>query len=160
MGKRGPQKQPTKLRILRGNPAKRSLPKGEPKPPELTDMQPPDELTNDARRVWFANLPSLKAIGVATAADRDAFFNYCVNEGLVIEASRMIKQQGAVYWADTKNGCIQMRSQWVNIHNQASALAKQYAALFGFTPPSRIDLATGNDDHEDEFSAWKKGAKK
>ena len=160
MGKRGPQKQPTKLRILRGNPAKRSLPKGEPQPAELVDMEPPDELCDDGKRIWFAALPSLKLMGVATAADRDMFTNYCMAQAAAIDAARHLKAEGRVYWAETKNGSIQMKSAWVGIQNQALALAKQYAALFGFSPPARIDLALGADEKEDEFSKWKKGAKK
>lgn len=161
MGKRGPQKQPTKLRILRGNPGRRKLPKGEPQPPELHDMEPPPDISDDAKAVWFSRLPSLKQMGVATEADRDMFTNYCIAQGAVVNAERMIKAEGAVYWTVTKSGRMQMRSQWVSIRRENMALAKQYAALFGFSPPSRIDLATGKDEPDDEFTQWqnKRGKK-
>ncbi len=42
--------KPTALKLLQGNPGKRPLPKGEPRPP--VGCEPPANLTKRARGVW------------------------------------------------------------------------------------------------------------
>ena len=53
MGKRGPRKTPTALRLLRGNPSGRKIPANEPAPAPLSEhVQAPDWLDEPARREW------------------------------------------------------------------------------------------------------------
>jgi hypothetical protein len=50
MGRRGPPPQPTKLRLLSGDPGKRPLPRAEPQPIGLP--QKPDFVTGSASEAW------------------------------------------------------------------------------------------------------------
>ena len=83
MGLRGPKPQPTRLRLLRGNPGKRPLPKDEPQPrrvmpPGITPTRdeiaaeafmPPGPADEGALKVWRYLVEITSRMGVLTEAD-------------------------------------------------------------------------------------------
>ena len=72
---RGRPRTPTALRILRGNPGHRTLPKGEPQP--KAGAHPPPWLSVAARKEWDRLAPMLERLGVLTEADADALGQLC-----------------------------------------------------------------------------------
>ena len=70
---KGPNPTPTAIRILRGNPGRRALPKDEPKPEAARSLDPPAWLDDAARAEWIDKAGMLDRLGLLTEADLDAF---------------------------------------------------------------------------------------
>jgi len=123
---------PTKLRVMRGNPAKRPLPVGEPAPAQLEQLpEPPAILGTAAEREWRRLAPELMRLGLLTVVDLAMFTGYCQTFGRWYEAEEMIKQSGTPAF-------------WLRIAESASKEMRQYASEFGLSPASRTRL-TGID---------------
>ena len=75
MGKRGPKKKPTALRVFEGNPSKRPIPENEPQPEGIAKK--PDDLGPIASQTWDQTAAVLGPINLLTAADEHAFITYC-----------------------------------------------------------------------------------
>src|SRR4051812_47324961 len=93
MGRRGPQPQPTALKIERGNPGQRRLNHDEPELATAT-AKPPTGLRGRARREWIRLADELISKGVLTVGDMHAFEEYCRLVGEVDEYERMIQKKG------------------------------------------------------------------
>lgn len=76
MGKRGPKKTPTRLRLLRGDPRKEGQHADEPMPP-VGIVTPPEWVTGKALDKWNEVAPILTAMGVLTTADVEPLARYC-----------------------------------------------------------------------------------
>ena len=91
MGLRGPKTQPTPLRIIRGNPGKRALPKDEPKP---RDQKPyrPEYISNDATALqeWERLSEILTHMRVLTEADYIMLASICVTYATMVKAQKAI----------------------------------------------------------------------
>ena len=72
----GRKPRPTHLKILEGNPGKRSLTKNEPKPRPVNPTQP-DWLLREAKAEWRRVVPELERMGLLTTVDRAALATYC-----------------------------------------------------------------------------------
>jgi P27 family predicted phage terminase small subunit len=77
MGRRGPPRKPTELKLLQGNPGKHALPLNEPKPKKLTDAKPPRYLNKDARAIFIREAKKLTPLGLMSEIDINAFARYC-----------------------------------------------------------------------------------
>lgn len=148
MGKRGTKPQPTRLKLLRGNPGKRPLNEREPQPKGRLPACP-QYLTGAARTAYARFGKQLTACGVATAMDAVALEGLCASYALYLEALAKVIEHGPVwmekgqskipkfayspYWA-VKN------REWQNV----------WAVLreFGMTPSSRtaIEIDEGADE--------------
>ena len=74
---RGRKPKPTTLKILEGNPGKRSLNEHEPQvQAEIPEC--PEFLDDEARAEWFRMAKVLQDMGLLTQADRAALAAYCV----------------------------------------------------------------------------------
>jgi P27 family predicted phage terminase small subunit len=69
-------KVPTPLRLLRGNPSKRPLPIGEPRPAQVEPPMPAG-LDPIARTEWRRLAPRFVELGILTEADGMAFGELC-----------------------------------------------------------------------------------
>src|SRR5262245_20729473 len=86
---RGRKPEPTAMRRLRGNPGKRPLPVGEPKPsPDLP--VPPAFLGDLARFEWERVVYELHRIGIVTGVDQTVLAAYCTVYQLWREAEASI----------------------------------------------------------------------
>jgi phage terminase small subunit len=74
MGKRGPAKTPTAIKIARGT--RRAVPANEPQPP-TTGVVMPAHLGDVAAARWRQLLPMLQSVRVMTQADIEALARYC-----------------------------------------------------------------------------------
>lgn len=86
MARKGPPPTPTKLRVLRGNPGKRSLPKNEPQP-EVATPDPPTWLDGEGLVEWRRITPELEKLGLLSRIDLAALVLYCQAWGELAEAS-------------------------------------------------------------------------
>jgi len=73
----GPRRQPTALRVLRGNPGKRKINRAEPAPGPLTINCPKVLSDPSARAEWRRIAPGMIASGQVTTIDRATLIGYC-----------------------------------------------------------------------------------
>ena len=142
MGLRGPAKQPTHVRLMRGDPSKEGTPKGEPEPPEDFDG-PPESLDGLALDKWHETVPKLKEMGVFTQADRHTWERYCIEYALWRKSVESVKKYGDVMRFPAKKKGDQ---PYMQVSPFASQMMKYAASLlrteqqFGLTPSSRSQV--------------------
>ena len=156
MGKRGPPKQPTVLRLLRGNLSKRKINEREPKP-DADQIVPPEYLAGASLAKWNQVLPGLIATGVITNADVETLARYCTMYEAWLQCLRQVRRAGDWFAVYDKTG------KMVNAKSTPSALmvVKLAASMlrieqeFGLTPSARSGIvgtqAKQRDDMQDFF---------
>lgn len=133
MGQRGPVKEPTALKIRKGNPGKHALPAHEPHP-DATQPEAPDYLDDHAKEFWDKYAEQLNELGVLTQADGEAFAQCCQQYSL---CRQLEKEEG-----DTSlRRLLQARRELF-----------VYLREFGLTPSSRsrLDVSRTNQDIDSE----------
>lgn len=140
MGQRGPQKNPTQLEVLRGNPGRRELNQNEPKF-EIEDEvpKPPPYLSTYAKKEWKRLAPIVYKIGLLTKADYSAFAAYCQNYHRWIEAEKIIRANKTLTFKD-ENGNSKAIPE-IKIANEAMQNMLKFAKEFGLTPASRTSVS-------------------
>jgi P27 family predicted phage terminase small subunit len=128
---RGRKPKPTHLRLIEGNAGHRPLNVDEPIP-EGDLALPPAWFSPAQRLVWDGVIRDAPA-GLLRRLDAGTVEVYCVAKELHSQAAQKISEFGAVV---TVNG-MPMRSPYVSIQNQQSAVLLKCAAELGFTPSSR-----------------------
>jgi len=143
MGKRGPPPKPTALRILEGNPSRRDLPEGEPKPTGKAEC--PAWLPTNAKQIWAATAPRCEAMGVLSSADTDQFASYCVAVATARDMAVDCEANGLV--EDTARG--RQKRPEAMLMMDAQRLAMQLGSRFGLTPSDRtkINIDKTNDSN-------------
>lgn len=155
MGRRGPPPQPTKLRVLHGNPGKRPLNKQEPQP-KRGRPSCPRWLTGEARKEWKRVVPELERLGLLTIVDRTALATYCQAWARYVEAEAMITRYGSILKSE-KSDYIQV-SPYATISKQNALLVKAFCQEFGLTPASRTRIAAPKAAPEsDAVEEWLRG---
>src|SRR5262245_47313643 len=89
------RKTPTHLRLLRGNPGKRSI---KPEPEPAVPDEPPDPpafLSEDAVNEWWRVAPELHALGLLTALDIGPLGAYCQAYAHWMMAERVLAKMAA-----------------------------------------------------------------
>jgi P27 family predicted phage terminase small subunit len=135
MGRRGPAKKPTALRMLHGD-EKRFINDNEPQPREGVPEVPPD-LSPGARAVWDYVVPELDAMDLAKRPDRDQLAAYC-------EAVYAHRRAAALIGAT--DVVIEDRDHQPRTHpafrvmTQAGRTMLIFAREFGLTPASRVQF--------------------
>lgn len=143
----GRPKKPTNLKILEGNPGKRDLNAGEPKPKPVAPERP-SWITGAARKEWERLAPELENMGLLTSFDMAAFAAYCQAYAVWQEAER--KARGVRRVTETPNGFAQA-SAWETIAKQRFRDMMAAAKEFGFTPVSRTKVSVPKQAKENEF---------
>lgn len=139
---RGRKPKPTALKLAEGNPGKRKINRGEPKPDGAAPACP-RHLKGEARKEWVRLVPELEKIGLMTKVDLAAMACYCESWGLYLQALAAMarpakKGGGAVTVTDKGN---QIQSPWLAIANRQKALIRSFLAEFGLTPATRSRLS-------------------
>lgn len=158
MGKRGPRKQPTKLRLMRGDPSKEGPHANEPVPPAGAVL-PPAWVTGQARQKWDAVVPILESMGLITPADVDAIARYCV-----------MYEQWLKYLEQMRRGLdvLVMRDESGKVkYMQSTPAATMFVKLaqsllrieqeYGLTPSSRAGLEVTRGEVKDTLQAFIEG---
>ena len=135
---RGRRPKPTRLKALTGNPGKRPLNAGEPRP-EIAIPECPAELGPVARREWERLAGELAALRMITALDRAALAAYCGAYAMWLEATEAIQKYGTM--VKSPSG-YPVQSPYVSIANRQAEIMMRIASEFGFTPASRSRIAT------------------
>lgn len=127
MGKRGPQPQPTALKLERGTPGHRPLNNAEPDLPAPKGVAPPKGMKGRARTEWIRLAADLVSRGVLTVGDMHAFEEYCTLVGEVDHYEKeMVHNRTAAHTLGYANYLLKLRTQ-----------LRQQAAHLGLTPSSR-----------------------
>jgi P27 family predicted phage terminase small subunit len=138
MARRGPPPQPTTLRLLKGNPGKRSINTREPRPPTATPPCP-RWLSREAKRAWRETVPVLKGMRILTRIDRDALAAYCQTYARWKAAELFLDQHGEVYPLRDEKGNVRCMQQFpqVSIARGSLQILRSYQQEFGMTPSAR-----------------------
>jgi P27 family predicted phage terminase small subunit len=148
----GRRPTPTNLRVLRGNPGHRPVPK-EPKPTKLAQCpDPPAFLEDYAAEEWNLVAPELHSLGLLTTVDKASLAAYCYNYGQWRTAAEALKKMAAndlvFHGLLVKRESAVVQNPLVYIARKAAAEMVRYAAEFGFTPAARSRIAAGVDNQE------------
>lgn len=145
MGARGPAAKPTRIRELQGNPGKRKLPKGEPRP-SVKDRVPsaPRWLSKEAKGEWRRIAPLLHRTGLLTEVDGVALGMMCEALAVYHQAKEAMGGEGLIVVSDKGNS---YQHPALGIMNSARADVLRWAREFGMTPAarSRISLEGGGE---------------
>ncbi len=148
----GPVPQPTKLKMLRGNPGKRPLPRGEPHPSPCVPTRPA-WLLPEAKREWNRIVPELHRLGLLTVIDRAELAAYCQCWAMYVEAVLDIREHGTTF--ETQTGYQGPRpSVAIMVKMLDKVLA--FAARFGLSPADRSRIDLPMLEEEDEFTTFLK----
>jgi P27 family predicted phage terminase small subunit len=120
------RKEPTTLKLLRGNPGKKKL--GPPEPaPDIGIPKIPRHLTRTARKEWRRIVPLLFENGLVTLIDMAALAGYCQSFARMEELETLA--------TDTNDPT--MKLAILRAARQQAVLYKTFAVEFGMTPGSR-----------------------
>jgi P27 family predicted phage terminase small subunit len=151
---RGRRPTPTALKIVKGNPGKRPLPRDEPQPSPDTLARPPRHLDRVAAAEWRRLSREFAALEMLTALDRGSL------ELLVTAWSRWRRAEGKVAELGeviaTTNGIL-VTNPWLTISNRAHEQYRKLAPEFGMTPAARPRLGQplgGAKPRSDEFDEF------
>ncbi len=150
--KPGTKPKPTHLKLVTGNPGKRTLNRKEAKT-KAAIPAPPQHLTTDAVVEWNRVATDLYNLGILSDIDRAALAAYAQAYGRWVQAERAIARMaekdlltGGLMIKTSNGNAIQ--NPLVGTANKAAADMMRYAAEFGMTPSarSRISADTSSQD--------------
>jgi len=141
----GRRPKPTHLKLLQGNPGKRSLNSREAQPPVVLPP-PPDHLSEPAKQEWQRMGEQLVKLGLLTAIDRSAFAAYCVVWARWIDAEQALKATGPVVRSPSG---YPMLSPFYTVANQSLGQMRAYLTEFGMTPSSRSRTSVAGQEKAD-----------
>jgi P27 family predicted phage terminase small subunit len=136
----GRRPEPTRLKLIKGNPGKKALNLNEPELPAGIP-EPPVELCSRARKEWvvFANI--IDSMGVMTIGDGHALARMCEIYAELIRVEQYLRDEGCVVESVTRDGGILYRARpEVGIRSDCETKFKAYLQEFGLTPSSRTKI--------------------
>lgn len=160
----GPSAEPTKLKILKGNPGHRPLNRFEPQPSTgIPDA--PGWLTPYAREVWDQDAPILLAMRVMSKADWVVFALYCTAVSQVRAAEEGMHEV-ATLTGSAAMGMLEpmatgdghRRSPLYTMSLESGKAALRYAVELGMTPSARTKIQTlQTDEPESDLQELMRG---
>lgn len=148
---RGRKPKPTALRIVQGNPGKRSLPKAEAKP-QVGLPNPPEHLTAEAKREWWRMGRRLVRLGLMTEIDKAALAVYSQAWARWAETEAKIREVDALMPGAQFN---KERRHFVKQAAEAMRDLMRYLVEFGMTPSSRSRVHASKPAEEtDPVEKW------
>jgi P27 family predicted phage terminase small subunit len=155
---RGRKPQPTKLKILTGNPGHRRLNANEPIIP--TDLPAcPDHLDTEAKTKWASVTAVLGTSGLLTQADGDTLAAYCQCWSDWVNARVRVSQLGLML-VSKETGQL-YPNPYLHVANRAMREMTRLAAELGLTASSRSRLQPDpSKTNADPFQAFLNRAKK
>jgi P27 family predicted phage terminase small subunit len=139
----GRRKQPTALKLLRGNPGKRRLaPEQEPTPPapdKTFDIPPPELDGNDrARAEWQRLAPLLRSCGLVSQAERSSLTALCLEWATYLDAQAVLQQARTHEGGDGRK---KKTSMYRAIADRALSNCHWLWSELGLTPSGRAKVA-------------------
>ncbi len=150
MGKRGPKKKPTALRVFEGNPGHLPINENEPKP-EGKAVKPAD-LGSIASKCWDESAAILEPLNLLTNADTNAFMSYCHAWEDYTIARSDVEKHGA-YCID-QNGKSILSAPYRRML-AAFERVRRLQSEFGMTPAARTGLSVSSQAGKDNLDDFK-----
>lgn len=145
MAQSGRKPKPTAVKMLEGNPGKRSLNSQEPKPAKKAPRCP-SWLEDEAKKEWKRMARQMEQLGVLTEIDMAAFAGYCQAYARWKEAEEYISENGTVMKAPS--GYCQQVPQ-VSIAQTYLKIMNRFCEQFGLTPSSRSRIVAENGEDKE-----------
>jgi P27 family predicted phage terminase small subunit len=148
MGLRGPKPQATVIKLLRGNPGRRTLDLSDGVHPVVAVPDAPRHLSKEARKEWRRITVELEELGLISRMDRAALAIYCQTWGRLVlaeealEAKRRAAEAAgedvatAVLMWQTPTGFMR-ESTLLRIVSKLQQECDRYLASFGMSPSYR-----------------------
>lgn len=139
MTKRGPKPTPTALKRLAGNPGKRKLRRGEPRPGQakVRKRRMPRGLSDGAKRLWRMLAGDLVELNLLTDVDVPAFMLMAEHFGIAKEAARVVADEGLQTIDEHK---CKRKHPLLQVLRDNSTAFRMYATEFGLTPSCRARM--------------------
>ena len=146
MGRRGPRPKPTALKILEGNPGRRTLrsepqaPRGEPPMPTWLDAE--------GRAEWRRLCDSLALLGLLCTTDRGCLAILCDLWSESVRLTKRLRRMPVAESGGVRAG---------RIASQLRTSMQMYVKIareFGLTPAARIGLPVGAAPAADNFEQF------
>ena len=138
----GRRPQPTRLKILRGNPGRRRLNPTEPQPPPVTDAFdiPAPEVAHDllAAAEWARVVPILRICGLASQAERSALIALCQQWSRYLEAQSKVRELGMIV---KRPDGVPMVNPYLAVADRALGHCHKLWTELGLTPSGRARLS-------------------
>ena len=131
----GRKPKPTHLKLIEGNPGKRSLPQSEPVPREAFPVKP-KFARPAASECWDRVVVELEAMRILASVDRDALQVYCEAYGTWLVANRRAARSLLVNRGSKSNPVWVSNPAW-RIARDAASLMLRIGEAFGLTPSAR-----------------------
>jgi P27 family predicted phage terminase small subunit len=154
MGKRGPKRIPTVLKVLHGNPGKRPTPVDEPE--GVGDLSAPPAYMDEEQRAQWHYALNRAPPGLLTGTDRDIFaawVNACVEYQKAVLEVRKLGQVVKTGVVTDKNGNTSggnaIQNPYLSIMNRQAMLMSRFGAELGFSPAARASLGSAAPDFGD-----------
>ncbi|MGE6445053.1 phage terminase small subunit P27 family [Pseudomonas bubulae] len=147
---RGRKPKPTAKKELAGNPGKRALNKSEPQFSKITNVDPPDWLSDRASTMWKMIVPELLRENVVALTDLHNVEAFCVAYDNWRSAQESITQHGIVVAGATGGP---MKNPALTAANETMRQMVTFGSMLGLDPASRTRLIGGNKEKEtNEFA--------
>ena len=158
MARPGRKPEPTTLKLLRGNPGKRPINKGEPKL-AATVLRPPAHLDAVAKTEWRRVAKMLAESVKTTALDRAVLTCYCEWWSQLVRLSTELRKVGPIIVSKTTKQ--PYMSPWLAGMAMASKQVERFAGELGMSPSSRSRIDVGGPgDAGDELDDFNKEPKR
>ena len=150
MARTGPKPQPPALKLLRGNPGGRPVPKTVKA--EAVVPRCPSWLTPLARKEWRRATRELAKVGLMTRLDMALLASYCEAVAQVIACTEYIEAQGGI------SKYLEGRNSQTAMHLTAMRAAQQFIRSvgpeFGMSPSSRGRIEIPEARERNEHLDW------
>jgi P27 family predicted phage terminase small subunit len=136
----GRKRQPTALKLLKGNPGKRPLPAHEPKPPASKRPRASAHLCDEAKKEFSRVAKILAPLGLLTSADQRALEIYAETYAQWKDATEHVNETGLVIRSPSN---FPIQNPYLAIANAAAKRMQALLCEFGMTPSSRSKFDLG-----------------
>lgn len=148
---RGRKPKPTAKKELAGNPGKRALNKAEPNFSTITNVDPPDWLSERAATMWKMLVPELLRENVIALTDLHNVEAFCTAYSNWRMAQEAVDQFGPV--VESSQGS-PMKNPALTAANEAMRQIVTFGSMLGLDPASRTRIIGGNKQKStNEFAA-------
>ena len=142
-----PIRRPTRLRLAEGA-APSKVNNAEPIAPD-EQLNPPYVLDDDTAEVWAYTVRQLDHMRIASSADRDALYAYCVAVVANRESADALRERGLIIRGSNGPAKNPAWQTW----RDSCAVIRYFAQEFGLTPSgrTRIQVKGAGDDQSTPF---------
>ena len=151
---KGRKRTPSKLKLVRGNPGKRKLPKDEPKI-DAAIPPCPKHLNKEEHKLWAEIGKELYDLGVLTGVDAGVFEVYVT--ALARLRRVKVETEKALIFKGPNGG--PLHNPYLAIENKAKEQVMKAGAELGLSPASRSRVSVMKPKEEaDPFAEFEKNA--